>query len=258
MRRSKLSWKAEAPITRGQLRSQRDEFWDTQPSYSGRQEIWMALRLACEAATQEDAQAIIDSANITIPTGNLTEGCYDELGNHYVIPIFCIVEPTNLIRDNQPSADLEPQSLGNFEGPSSSRETVMPSANSPTKKEPFDLMVQIPPSSPSSSSQPSPLQQTSPTASSSPTSASSTAPKINLVFRLSTAKDIKLSVSTDDTIGTIVKAIEEAEGYNTGEDASKVKLRLFFLGRQLEYVMRIKDTKVAPNSVVQVMVSPLS
>jgi hypothetical protein len=46
------------------------------------------------------SQAIIDSANITIPTGNLSDGCYDELGNRYVIPIYCIVDPTNLITDN--------------------------------------------------------------------------------------------------------------------------------------------------------------
>lgn len=63
-------------------------------------EIWQALRCACESEDLKLSQAIIDSANITIPTGNLSDGCYDELGNKYVIPIYCIVDPTNLITDN--------------------------------------------------------------------------------------------------------------------------------------------------------------
>jgi hypothetical protein len=68
--------------------------------FKGRLEIWQALRCTCESEDLVLSQAIIDSANITIPTGNLADGCYDELGNKYVIPIYCIVDPTNLITDN--------------------------------------------------------------------------------------------------------------------------------------------------------------
>lgn len=61
----------------------------------GRREIWDALRAACSADDVEMAQAIVDSANVILPTGQLTEA-YDELGNKYTIPLFCICEPANL------------------------------------------------------------------------------------------------------------------------------------------------------------------
>ncbi|RGB35021.1 hypothetical protein C1646_700505 [Rhizophagus diaphanus] len=95
-----ITWTADSPITIYNLKRQRDAFWDTAPSYEGRLEIWQALRCSCESEDLTLSQAIIDSANITIPTGNLSDGCYDELGNRYVIPIYCIVDPTNLITDN--------------------------------------------------------------------------------------------------------------------------------------------------------------
>jgi len=89
-------WQSETAITMGQLRSKRDEYWETQPAFDGRREIWDALRAACETEDQALAQAIVDGANITLPTGSLADA-YDELGNHYVIPVYCISLPTNLI-----------------------------------------------------------------------------------------------------------------------------------------------------------------
>ena len=53
----------------GQLRSKRDEFWETQPAFDGRREIWDALRAACETDDQSLAQAIVDGASISLPTG---------------------------------------------------------------------------------------------------------------------------------------------------------------------------------------------
>lgn len=53
----------------GQLRSKRDEFWETQPAFDGRREIWDALRAACETDDQTLAQAIVDGASISLPTG---------------------------------------------------------------------------------------------------------------------------------------------------------------------------------------------
>ena len=72
-----------------EILQKRNTFWDTQPSYSGRLEIWQMLRLAAESDA-ETAQAIIDSENITCPTGMLTDGCYDTTGNFYVLPDYCI------------------------------------------------------------------------------------------------------------------------------------------------------------------------
>jgi len=45
------------------------------------------------------AQAVLDSAGITIPTGDLGTGCYDELGHRFVIPEFVLSEPSNIQDD---------------------------------------------------------------------------------------------------------------------------------------------------------------
>ena len=62
-------------MTEGQLRSKRDEFWDTAPAFDGRKEIWDALRAAALAVECNDlglAQAIVDGACITLPHGTHT------------------------------------------------------------------------------------------------------------------------------------------------------------------------------------------
>lgn len=79
-------WTAETPISRTQLETQRNVFWETQPAYGGANNVWLSLRMACEANNLETAQAIIDSIGLNFPTGKLTDGCYDQLGNLYVIP----------------------------------------------------------------------------------------------------------------------------------------------------------------------------
>eukprot|EP00731_Ephydatia_muelleri_P020630 Em0013g357a len=99
---------SDIPLTEGQLRGKRDTFWDTAPVYEGRKEIWEALRAAADAADTGDydlAQAILDGANISIPTGQLTEA-YDELGNRYVIPPYCLSPPvTDAGAPSAPSED---------------------------------------------------------------------------------------------------------------------------------------------------------
>lgn len=67
-----IRWKSDVPLTEGQLRSKRDEFWDTAPAFEGRKEIWDALRAATVAAEALDfqlSQAILDGANISVPNG---------------------------------------------------------------------------------------------------------------------------------------------------------------------------------------------
>lgn len=62
------------PLTEGQLRSKRDEFWDTAPAFEGRKEIWDALRAAAAALEVMDyqlAQAILDGAGISVPNGEI-------------------------------------------------------------------------------------------------------------------------------------------------------------------------------------------
>lgn len=82
-----IRWKSDVPLTEGQLRSKRDEFWDTAPAFEGRKEIWDALRAAAVAAEAMDfqlAQAILDGASVSVPNGYLTE-CYDEWGTRYQV-----------------------------------------------------------------------------------------------------------------------------------------------------------------------------
>eukprot|EP00794_Sanderia_malayensis_P005431 gene5431-6110_t len=98
----KPKWKSEVALTRNQLQSKRDEFWETSPAYEGKREIWDALKAACETDDVSLAQAIVDGANIILPTGSLTDA-YDELGNHYVIPVYCVSLPLNLITNEEQS-----------------------------------------------------------------------------------------------------------------------------------------------------------
>uniref|UniRef100_A0A3P9HE04 Ubiquitin domain containing 1b n=1 Tax=Oryzias latipes TaxID=8090 RepID=A0A3P9HE04_ORYLA len=101
LKRDRPKWKSDYPMTEGQLRSKRDEFWDTAPAFEGRKEIWDALKaaaVALECNDHELAQAIVDGASITLPHGTLTE-CYDELGTRYQLPVYCLAPPINLISE---------------------------------------------------------------------------------------------------------------------------------------------------------------
>ena len=58
-------WSSETPMTMGQLKSKRDEFWDTEPAFHGRAEIWQALKAAAECEDADTAQAIISAISVT-------------------------------------------------------------------------------------------------------------------------------------------------------------------------------------------------
>lgn len=95
-----IRWKSDVPLTEGQLRSKRDEFWDTAPAFEGRKEIWDALRAAAVAAEATDfqlAQAILDGASVSVPNGYLTE-CYDEWGTKYQVLTFGIFIYSDITR----------------------------------------------------------------------------------------------------------------------------------------------------------------
>nr|CDS26142.1 ubiquitin domain containing protein 2 [Hymenolepis microstoma] len=133
LKRGAARWISSQPIYASQLRQKREEFWDTAPAFEGRQEIWDALKCAAEAAERGDhemAQAIIDSANIILPTGTLAES-YDELGNRYQLPVFVLSQPTN----------LEPDPSG--EGPSTDLPIACPSTSSAPGTIPTTVNVTI-------------------------------------------------------------------------------------------------------------------
>lgn len=69
-----IRWKSDVPLTKGQLLSKRDEFWDTAPAFEGSKKIWDALRaasIALEVADYQLAQAILDDAGMSVPNCNI-------------------------------------------------------------------------------------------------------------------------------------------------------------------------------------------
>ena len=93
-------WTAKRQWTRSQLERERHDFFETR--VTGHPEIWATLKSVVELLADEDlttAQSIIDAAAITVPTGDLKNGAYDEAGNLYQIPEHIISDPQNVALD---------------------------------------------------------------------------------------------------------------------------------------------------------------
>lgn len=94
--------------------TERADFFDTR--VTGRQEVWQVLKAALEVlweadlgrangvASQDDdgtgglatAQSILKAAEVTLPTGDLSNGVYDSLGNYYALPEWIVGDPVNV------------------------------------------------------------------------------------------------------------------------------------------------------------------
>ena len=119
------------------------------------------------------------------------QDAYDELGNRYVIPVYCISDPTNLITDSDISGDANMD---------------------------LDDEKSVP-----------------------------TGEEIAVKLRLSTGKDIKMSVRTSDTMLKIKRKLQAQEGT---EPASQ---RWFYAGRMLTDKMTVEEAKFQTGYVVQVI-----
>ncbi|KAI8623639.1 ubiquitin domain-containing protein [Xylariaceae sp. FL1651] len=104
--------------TRADLDLQRTEFFDTR--VTGRSEVWQVLRTALEIMWDADirraagieltdddgtgglatAQGILKAAEVTLPTGDLSNGAYDALGNYYALPEWIVSDPVNVAEDS--------------------------------------------------------------------------------------------------------------------------------------------------------------
>ncbi|KAK5073789.1 hypothetical protein LTR64_007073 [Lithohypha guttulata] len=87
--------------TRSQLQRERTDFFETR--VTGRPEIWSALKEVTQLIRMHDladAQGILDAAGITMPTGKLEDGAYDERGMLYHLPANIITDPVNLVDDD--------------------------------------------------------------------------------------------------------------------------------------------------------------
>jgi hypothetical protein len=58
------------------------------------------------------AQSIVDAAGVTIPTGDLCEGCYDEQGVLYRLPQCIVSDPENMAKTNSVSATSTQEDIG--------------------------------------------------------------------------------------------------------------------------------------------------
>ncbi|KAL3480135.1 hypothetical protein BJX99DRAFT_220778 [Aspergillus californicus] len=88
--------------TRHLLDRERTEFFETR--VTGRPEVWSALSAALTFMRTGDlstAQTIIDAAGITVPTGDLCQGCYDEQGVLYRLPRCIVSDPENMVIESQ-------------------------------------------------------------------------------------------------------------------------------------------------------------
>ncbi|KXJ91663.1 hypothetical protein Micbo1qcDRAFT_161656 [Microdochium bolleyi] len=53
-----------------------------------------------EAEALATAQGILKAAEVTLPTGNLSRGVYDSLGNYYALPEWIVCDPINVAEDS--------------------------------------------------------------------------------------------------------------------------------------------------------------
>ncbi|KAJ6120519.1 hypothetical protein N7523_004799 [Penicillium sp. IBT 18751x] len=99
--------------TRADLDRERLEFFETR--VTGRPEVWAALSTAINLMRDGDfatAQSIVDAVGVTIPTGDLCEGCYDEQGVLYRLPQCIVSDPENMAKTNPPSTDSTQEETG--------------------------------------------------------------------------------------------------------------------------------------------------
>ena len=128
-------------------------------------------------------------------SGQLTDA-YDELGNHYTVPLYCISLPTNLITCEESSSPGEGSN----------------SHHLPEQASGEELIIKI---------------------------------------RLSTStKDVKMSVRTGETIGSIKHRVHLEHGIPPS------KQRCFFSGKLLYDKLTIGETKISKGFVVQIVVAP--
>ena len=81
---------------------ERRDFFDTR--VTGHAEIWATLKVVVGLLADGDvttAQSILDAAAVTVPTGDLKNGAYDEAGNLYQMPDHVISDPQNLAPDQE-------------------------------------------------------------------------------------------------------------------------------------------------------------
>lgn len=86
------------------LNKARVEYFETR--VTGRAEMWGVIQTVCglvETGSCKDALAILEAAGGTCPTGILwgsQGGCYDDRGERYVVPAWCVGTPASILEES--------------------------------------------------------------------------------------------------------------------------------------------------------------
>ncbi|KAK9766778.1 hypothetical protein K7432_003884 [Basidiobolus ranarum] len=232
LKKKVITWTSETPLTLAQLQAQRDGFWDTAPTYEGRRDVWEGLRTACETNDLIHAQAIVDGLRLSVPTGHLSDGCYDELGNRYIIPQYCFAEPTNLVMV-------------------SSESNVKPPVELPAPEYELEDKKVKPQEEVSDTSKPQPIPVITVTE-------HAPEPEVEafgdgsqeLTVRLNTGKDVRIKVSPSEDLHSVKAKVCAAESV----DPSTVNIKFIYLGKILDQSTTIEGTKIPAGGVIQALV----
>ncbi|EPY53193.1 ubiquitin family protein [Schizosaccharomyces cryophilus OY26] len=76
-------------LTREEVETSRNEFWETCWAYGGSREIWEALHKIISLLYEGNAEAateLASAAELTIPENDIGKGAYDSKGTFYEIP----------------------------------------------------------------------------------------------------------------------------------------------------------------------------
>ncbi|KAI9296971.1 hypothetical protein K502DRAFT_340518 [Neoconidiobolus thromboides FSU 785] len=90
-------WTSEKLMTLEDVQKERQIFWETEPSYYGKKEVWDAIKKICESKDLMEAQKMAISVPLKFHTGHIKDGCYDNSGIFYQIPSYCFALPENLV-----------------------------------------------------------------------------------------------------------------------------------------------------------------
>ncbi|OMJ22296.1 Ubiquitin domain-containing protein 1 [Smittium culicis] len=269
-------WSADYPITMSELIKKREIFWETAPAYGGHQEIWQALRQIIESDDYQLSIAILESANILVPSKKIVNGCFDELGYKYIIPDYCLSSPGNLINEqpvtNTSLNDSHNQNPLHFQSPSENADELpidqLASNNNLSinfaadKTEEYTSSPKIKSNSlnnsmPSTSANDNTSLELS-LLNSSITSNTSKDPEslkpFKIIIRTSSGSDIPIHITTSDTTESLKLKI-----YNhLSLEESNTRVILLLKGKILSQSSNLlNDLKIADGSIVQAMISSI-
>ncbi|KAI9928863.1 hypothetical protein ASPWEDRAFT_24838 [Aspergillus wentii DTO 134E9] len=205
--------------TRAQLDQERREFFETR--VTGKSEVWVALQAAISfiwTSDIETAQSIIDAAGVTVPTGDLCQGCYDEQGVLYRLPQCIVSDPENIAQgdtaDDIDDGKLAPDETSGDELISSELEQRKEEKGKTSER---DL--------------------------------------IKVKARLSDrdGPDIIVSVGKTQNVGYIARKIQQEAGISRPR-----RVRIAYLGRLLKEQKTLPDQGWNPNHVVNALVTTRS